>query len=59
MRRSGRECVGNDNRVRLGESLQSGCEVRRLADDAALLRLFGADQIADDHEPGGDPDSCF
>jgi hypothetical protein len=51
--------VGNDNCVRLGESLQPCREVRCLADDAALLRLAGADKIADDHQPGGDPDACL
>jgi hypothetical protein len=34
-----------------------GSEVRRLADDRLFLRRAFADQIADDHEPGGDPDT--
>jgi hypothetical protein len=36
--------------------LQSGGEVRRFADDRLLLRRAFADQIADDDQPGGDPD---
>src|SRR5262245_55099993 len=35
--------LGNDERVGLGQSLQPGGEVRRLADDPALLRGTGAD----------------
>ena len=43
--------------VRLGQGLQPGGEVRRFPDDQLLqLRSF-ADQIADDHHPGGDPDA--
>ena len=42
--------------VRLGDRLQPRGEVRRLADDAALLRLPRSDEIADHHEPGRDPD---
>ena len=45
--------LGDDHRVRLGDALQSCCEVRRLADDAALLRLPRSDQIADHDQPGG------
>ena len=48
---------GDDDRVRLGQGLQPGGEVRRLADDRLLLRRAFADQIADDHQPGGDPDA--
>ena len=44
----------NDQRVRRSHSLQSGGEVRRLADDPALLRCALANQVADDGEPGGD-----
>jgi hypothetical protein len=36
--------------------LQSRREVRRLADDAAFLRLTGTDEIADDNTPGRNPD---
>ena len=45
---------GDDERVRHGERLQPGGEVRGLADDPALLRRALADQIADHGEPGGD-----
>ena len=37
-----------------GQGLQPGGEVRRLADDPALLCGTLADQIADHGEPGGD-----
>ena len=47
---------GNDDRVRFGQGLQTGGEVRRLTDDRLLLRRAFADQIADDHQPGRDPD---
>ena len=47
---------GDHDSVRLGQRLQPGGEVRRLADDRLLLRRALADQIADDHEPGGDAD---
>ena len=40
-------------RVRLGKALQTRREVRRLADNAALLGLPRADQIADHHQAGG------
>ena len=39
-----------------GDRLQARREVRRLADDAALLRLPRPEKIADDDHPGGDPD---
>ena len=39
--------LGDDDRVRLGNALQTCREVRRLADNAALLRLSRSDQIAD------------
>ena len=48
---------GDDDRVRLGQGLQPGGEVRRLTDDRLFLRRAFADQIADDHQPGGDPDA--
>ena len=48
---------GDDDRVRLGQGLQPGGEVRRFADDRLLLRRAFADQIADDHQPSGDPDA--
>ena len=43
--------LGDDDHVRLGEPLQACRHVRRLADDAALLRLPQSDQVADDNEP--------
>ena len=49
--------LGDDDRVRLGNALQARREVRRLADDAALLRLTRSDQIADDDQPGGNADA--
>ena len=39
--------LGDDDRVRLGDPLQTRCKVRRLADNAALLRLTRSDQVAD------------
>ena len=48
--------VGNDQGARPGQRLQSGGEVWRLADHAALLRGTGADQIANDDEAAGDAD---
>ena len=38
-------------------ALQARREVRRLADDAALLRLARSDQVADDNQPGRDADT--
>ena len=49
--------VGDHETARRGESLQTGRSVRRLADDAALLRCALADQIADNDEPRGDADA--
>ena len=40
--------LGDDDRVRLGDPLEARREVRRLADDAALLRLTRSDQVAND-----------
>ena len=48
--------LGNDDRVRLGDALKACREVRRLADNTALLRFAGPDQISDDHQAGGSPD---
>ena len=42
--------VGDDHRVRLGEGLQAGCQVRRLADHCLLLRGARAEKIADHDE---------
>jgi hypothetical protein len=41
---------------RLGQRLQPRREVRRLADHRLFLRRALADQIPDDHQPGGDAD---
>ena len=49
--------LGDDNHVRLGDALQARREVRRLADDAALLRLARSDQVADHDQPGGNADT--
>ena len=48
---------GDDDSVRLSEALQTGGEVGRLANNRLLLRRAFADQIADDHQPGGDADA--
>ncbi len=48
---------GDDDRVRLGQGLQTGGEVRRFADDRLFLRRAFADQVADDHQPGGNADA--
>ena len=48
---------GDDDGVRRRGRLQPRREVRRLADDVALLRLAGADQFADDDQAGGDADA--
>ena len=41
----------------LGERLQAGGQVRRLADDRLLLRRALADQVADHDQAGGDADA--
>ena len=46
--------LGDDDHVRLGDRLQPRREIGRIADDAALLRLSRAGQIADDDQPGRD-----
>ena len=48
---------GNDDPVRLGDALQACRKVRRLADDAALLSIARADQVADHHQPRRDADT--
>ncbi len=48
---------GDDDSVRLGHCLQTGGEVRCFTDDRLFLCRPLADQIADDHQPGGDPDA--
>jgi hypothetical protein len=47
----------HDDGPGIDESLQARRQVRRLADDTALLRLALADQVTDHHEPGGDADA--
>src|SRR5262252_4234012 len=49
--------VADDDHVRLGNLLQPRREIRRLANDAALLRLPPADEIADDDQPGRNSDT--
>ena len=49
--------LGDDDHVRLGDPLQARRKVRRLADDAALLRLARSDQVADHDQPGGNADT--
>ena len=49
--------LGDDDRVRLGNPLQTRRKVWRLADDAAFLRLARSDQIADYDQPGGNADT--
>ena len=44
------------HRAGLGQRLQPRREIRRLADHRLLLRRALANQIADDHQPGADPD---
>ena len=48
---------GDNDGIWLGQGLQTGGEVRRFADNRLLLRRALADQIADDDQPGGDPDA--
>jgi hypothetical protein len=48
--------VGNDQSARPRQRLQTGGEMWRLADHAALLRSTRADQIANDDETAGDAD---
>ena len=45
--------LSDDDGVRFSNSLQARRKVRRLADDAALLRCSRSDQIADDDQPRG------
>jgi len=47
--------LGNDDGVRLGDALKARREVRRLADDTALLRFAGPDKVSDHHHPRGSP----
>ena len=45
------------DRARLGQRLQPGGQVRRLADHRLLLGGTRADQVADHDKPGGDADA--
>jgi hypothetical protein len=47
--------LGDYDRVRLCNALQASRDVRRLTDDAALLRLARSDQVADYDQPGSNP----
>ena len=49
--------VGYDNAARLGERLQPGSQVGRVADDGLLLRRSFADEIADNDQPGRNADA--
>jgi hypothetical protein len=49
--------LGDDDLVRLSDTLQACCQVRSLANDAALLRLTGPYQITDYDQPRGDADA--
>ncbi len=48
--------LGNHYRARIGHGLQTGGKVRRLADDRLLLGRTGADEVADHHQAGRNPD---
>ena len=48
--------LGDNRSVRLGESLKLRRDIRRLADDAVLLRASRICHLTDDHEAGGNPD---
>ena len=47
---------GDHDRAGLGHALEAGGKVRRIADHRLLLGSTFADQVADDHEAGRDPD---
>ena len=49
--------LGDDDAVRLGDSLQARGAIRRLADDGRLARIPRSEKIADDHDPGRDAHS--
>ena len=49
--------LGNDDACRMRRALQPGRQIGRVADDAVLLGLSRADQVADDHEPRRDADA--
>ena len=45
------------HRVRFGERFQAGSEIGRPTDNAVLLRLVLASEVAHDDQPGGDADA--
>ena len=49
--------LGDDYHVRLGDPLQARCDVGRLANNAALLRVARSDQVPDDHQPSRNADT--
>src|SRR5262245_47610294 len=49
--------ICNDHRAGFSEALQPRCQIRRLSCDAALLRFARANEIADNDQPGGDPNA--
>jgi hypothetical protein len=49
--------LGDHHAVRLGNRLETCGEVRRLADDAALLGFAGSDQVADHDQAGCNADA--
>src|SRR5262249_29536604 len=44
---------GDDDRIRLGNTLQPGREIGCLAHDPALLSLARSNEVADNDNPGG------
>ena len=54
--RQASRALGDHHLPRLGQRFEPGGKVWRVADDAALLRVAAADEVADHHEPGRDPD---
>src|SRR5262245_27645725 len=50
---------GNDDAIRLGDTLQSRGNIRGLPHDAALLSLARPDQVADDNKPSGNADASL
>ena len=49
--------LADENRVGRRQCLKPRGEVRGFADDGALLRGAGADDLADDDQTGGDADA--
>jgi hypothetical protein len=57
--RQAARALRNNNGVWFGQSLEPRREVRRLADDAALLSHSRSNQIADDNNAGRNADACL